>query len=323
MPNSRSYTDPTYSHRYGFNGMVEDNELKGEGNSLDFGARFYDPRVGRFLSLDPSLAKYPNLSPYVAFADNPIMFVDPDGRVVRIAPNITNAIDLKDLEETIKVVSRTAVFKMLNERALSLENKPVLPDDPNYISELIQEKMASSFYIDVTIEFKNIDNDLESKSDRYITQKVGNSIRMLNCTIQDGNVTPDYTYFFNAKDYMKNVTNNLKNYFANPDVPTQDEISNIINEITQLAKGQEQSSAVPIMISKGAIVIDDAPEQSLSKVLAHELGGFLGSIKEPAKDWIYNVLMPAVTGNKNWNKGGHYPSDNPHAVGAEEGEKQL
>ncbi len=35
--NSRLYTDPTYSHRYGFNGMMEDFELKGEGNSLDFG----------------------------------------------------------------------------------------------------------------------------------------------------------------------------------------------------------------------------------------------------------------------------------------------
>ncbi len=79
FPNSRSYTDPSYSHRYGFNGMLEDNELKGEGNSYSTLFREYDPRVGRFLSLDPSLAKYPNISPYVAFADNPVMFVDPDG----------------------------------------------------------------------------------------------------------------------------------------------------------------------------------------------------------------------------------------------------
>ncbi len=87
--NSRSYTDPSYSHRYGFNGMPEDNELKGEGNSLDFGARFYDPRVGRFLSLDPLYNKYPNLSPYVAFADNPIMYIDPDGEdaICLVYPN--------------------------------------------------------------------------------------------------------------------------------------------------------------------------------------------------------------------------------------------
>ncbi len=95
MSYSRSYTDPTYSHRYGFNGMPEDNELKGEGNSLDFGARFYDPRVGRFLSLDPLYNKYPNLSPYVAFADNPVMFVDPDGRIITDAlrTNVVTPLD--------------------------------------------------------------------------------------------------------------------------------------------------------------------------------------------------------------------------------------
>jgi len=62
--------------------MREDNELKGEGNSLDFGARFYDPRYGKFLSLDPLYNKYPNISPYAAFANNPVIYIDPDGRVV-------------------------------------------------------------------------------------------------------------------------------------------------------------------------------------------------------------------------------------------------
>ena len=35
------------AYRYGFNGKEMDNELKGEGNSYDFGARMYDPRIGR------------------------------------------------------------------------------------------------------------------------------------------------------------------------------------------------------------------------------------------------------------------------------------
>jgi glutamyl-tRNA(Gln) amidotransferase subunit D len=33
-------------YRYGFNNMEKDDELKGSGNSYDFGARIYDPRVG-------------------------------------------------------------------------------------------------------------------------------------------------------------------------------------------------------------------------------------------------------------------------------------
>src|SRR5690606_28578426 len=36
--------NPT-EYRYGFNGMEKDDEIKGTGNSLDFGARIYDPRL--------------------------------------------------------------------------------------------------------------------------------------------------------------------------------------------------------------------------------------------------------------------------------------
>lgn len=36
---------------YGFNRRERDDEVKGAANSLDFGARIYDPRVGRWLSL--------------------------------------------------------------------------------------------------------------------------------------------------------------------------------------------------------------------------------------------------------------------------------
>ncbi len=71
-------------YRFGFNGMEKDNEMKGLGNSLDFGARMYDSRVGRWLSLDPLAGKYPSVSPYAFVANNPIKFIDPDGRIIKI-----------------------------------------------------------------------------------------------------------------------------------------------------------------------------------------------------------------------------------------------
>lgn len=48
-------------------------------------ARYYDARVGRFLSIDPLKEKYPFLSPYVYVSDNPTRNVDPDGKKVRFA----------------------------------------------------------------------------------------------------------------------------------------------------------------------------------------------------------------------------------------------
>lgn len=69
----------SYEYRYGFNGMEGDPEVKGEGNSYDFGARMYDPRVGRWLSLDAYSKKYPSTSNYAFVKNNPLIFIDPDG----------------------------------------------------------------------------------------------------------------------------------------------------------------------------------------------------------------------------------------------------
>jgi RHS repeat-associated protein len=55
------------------------------------GARFYDADLARFLSTDPLAADYPNLSPYAYVANNPIMYIDPDGR--KILPHNKKADD--------------------------------------------------------------------------------------------------------------------------------------------------------------------------------------------------------------------------------------
>lgn len=66
-------------YRFGFNGMEMDDEVKGNGNSYDFGARIYDPRLGRWHSIDILSIKYPGWSPYNYALNNPIFYLDPDG----------------------------------------------------------------------------------------------------------------------------------------------------------------------------------------------------------------------------------------------------
>jgi RHS repeat-associated protein len=67
------------SYRYGFNGREEDDEVKGDGNSLDYKMRIYDPRIGRFLSVDPIADDYPQLTPYQFASNQPIESIDMDG----------------------------------------------------------------------------------------------------------------------------------------------------------------------------------------------------------------------------------------------------
>jgi RHS repeat-associated protein len=80
MPGRQSPLIAGDEHRYGFNGMEMDDEVKNQrGTSYDFGARMYDPRVGRWLTIDPLAGKYPFLSPYAFAGNNPIIFNDPNG----------------------------------------------------------------------------------------------------------------------------------------------------------------------------------------------------------------------------------------------------
>jgi RHS repeat-associated protein len=66
-------------YRYGFNGKENDNEVKGDGNQQDYGMRIYDPRLGRFLSVDPITKQYPQLTPYQFVSNRPLDGVDQDG----------------------------------------------------------------------------------------------------------------------------------------------------------------------------------------------------------------------------------------------------
>ena len=47
-----------------------------------YGARYYDPRLSLWISTDPLQEKYPHINSYCYTANNPILFVDPDGKAI-------------------------------------------------------------------------------------------------------------------------------------------------------------------------------------------------------------------------------------------------
>ncbi|OPX99524.1 MAG: tRNA(Glu)-specific nuclease WapA precursor [Syntrophorhabdus sp. PtaB.Bin027] len=76
-----SQTGSPEDTRFDFTGQERD---RGTG-LLYFGARYYDPGIGRWLSMDPLAERYPSLSPYNFTANNPILYIDPDGKFIGTA----------------------------------------------------------------------------------------------------------------------------------------------------------------------------------------------------------------------------------------------
>jgi RHS repeat-associated protein len=77
MP-GRTYNSSAYAYK--FNGKRDDSEWNGnDGAMYDYGMRIYDPRIARFLSVDPLTAEYPWYTPYQFAGNKPIAFIDLDG----------------------------------------------------------------------------------------------------------------------------------------------------------------------------------------------------------------------------------------------------
>jgi len=72
----------TGDYRYGFNGQEKDDEFSGK---YAFEYRIHDPRIGRFLSVDPLDAEYPWNSTY-SFAENKVIAAkDLEGREIFVS----------------------------------------------------------------------------------------------------------------------------------------------------------------------------------------------------------------------------------------------
>jgi RHS repeat-associated protein len=69
----RSESDGS-NYRYGFQGQEMDDEVKGEGNSYTTHFRQLDPRIGRWLSIDPKATAWE--TPYASMGNNPIFYND-------------------------------------------------------------------------------------------------------------------------------------------------------------------------------------------------------------------------------------------------------
>jgi YD repeat protein len=81
----------TWNTPYLFNAKEFDEET----GMYYYGARYYEPRLSLWMSVDPLEEKYYNSSSYAYCNNNPIRFIDPDGRKLLFASGTTEAFKQK------------------------------------------------------------------------------------------------------------------------------------------------------------------------------------------------------------------------------------
>ena len=77
-------------------------------NTYDYGARQYNPVTARWDRVDPLSEKYYSISPYGYCANNPVKYVDPDGRKVRYKRNSSNEFKQK-FANAIRILNKHGV----------------------------------------------------------------------------------------------------------------------------------------------------------------------------------------------------------------------
>ena len=124
--------------------------LDNETGDIYLRARYYDPSIGRFLSIDPIKD---GMNWYVYCGNNPVKFVDPSGLAIKLSDNATEE-QIKQYNEAIAYLKTSEDGKALVEKLENCDEVIVIEFTENYSesdsywsSELTADSTSPSLFV--------------------------------------------------------------------------------------------------------------------------------------------------------------------------------
>lgn len=194
------YTVLSERYGYGYQGSEKDNEIKGNGNSYTTHFRQLDPRVGRWLTIDPKASSLPWQSVYCSMHNNPIWHNDVLGDDIFSKNRLGRKLEHRD-GKVFKKNGEEFTGKLRGVHAQTQENLAKLKEKP--VGSSLVCEFEGNPNRDVTIKNGKISKTTPFNKE-LATNKVGCSSRI---KIAKSNDAPSFISLghelAHASDYAK------------------------------------------------------------------------------------------------------------------------